>query len=89
MDDKVCAPFNRAQVEHLNHYQVSGYFHPFTCGDRDHPGHHVHPRMHDVGILIASRTGWYCPDCPYTQNWAWTWMTQSLPEDWKQPSSAV
>lgn len=55
--------FSDQQVKNLNLYQQSGVFHPFTCGNdscRD--------------ILIAKTSGWVCPSCDYTQNWAHEFM---------------
>lgn len=62
------APFNDDQVNSLNEYQADGFMHPFTCGNNS-----------NHGVLVATRIGWYCTDCDYTQNWAhgfmadWSW----------------
>lgn len=62
------APFTEEEVESLNGYQESGYGHPFTCGNNsDH-------------ILVATREGWVCPECDYTQRWAHKFMTDN---SWK------
>lgn len=63
MSDTIHAPWTPAQVEALNTYQRSGYFHPYTCGKRDQ-------WEHGEGELIATENGWVCPDCSYTQDWA-------------------
>lgn len=54
------APWTAEQVEALNEYQRLGYAHEFTCGN-DHDGDRV---------LVATRDGWRCPSCDYTQDWA-------------------
>jgi hypothetical protein len=54
---KIRAPFTDAQVSALNAYQRSGSFHPYTCAIDSTP-------------LIATRHGWGCPNCSYTQDWA-------------------
>lgn len=62
------APFTLEQVEQLARYQLQGYLHPFTCGQRgDHVGDDV---------LIPGRDGWRCPHegCDYTQTWAHAFM---------------
>lgn len=58
------APWTQAQVEALNAYQTAGEFHPFTCGN-DHGGDRV---------LVAVPSGWTCPGCDYTQDWAHGFM---------------
>lgn len=68
----VFAPWKSEQVRSLNNYQTSP-LHPFTCGvdSRHRP-------------LQATKRGWRCLDCSYTQNWAWkammdgTWETYLL-----------
>lgn len=59
------APWTEDQINSLNAFQVSGCYHPFTCGDcrKD---------------LIAAADGWHC-SCGYSQDWAhkimadWSW----------------
>jgi hypothetical protein len=67
---KISAPFTSEQAECLNRYQRSGEMHPFTCGgnrsDKDHLDHE--------GILVAVESGWICPFCDYTQDWAHDFM---------------
>ena len=61
----VKAPWTAEQVDALNRHQRAGFMHPFTCpgheggGDRD---------------LIATRRGWICCHCAYTQEWAHEFM---------------
>lgn len=61
-------PFTEDQVASLNAFQVSGYMHPFTCGNECRPG-----------VLIAQTDGWHCSTCGYRQDWAhdftadWSW----------------
>ena len=67
-------PFNDKQIESMNGFQSSGVFHPFTCGnDSNHAN------------LVATKDGWICIDCDYTQDWAHDWMTD---ESWKRASIA-
>jgi len=54
-------PWNDAEVLALNAYQQNPTFHPYTCGN-EHEG---------TKILIATNDGWVCPECDYTQKWAW------------------
>lgn len=64
--DKIYAPFTREQVVALNEWQRAEWLHPFTCRDRDdHVG---------GGELVATVSGWVCPQCPYTQDWAHRFM---------------
>lgn len=68
---KIEAPFTADQVASLNAYQISGFFHPFTCGADD---------CHGIR-LIAAGNGWHCASqtCDYRQSWAhefmadWSW----------------
>jgi hypothetical protein len=57
------APFTDEQVENLNAWQKMGWIHEYTCGNKD-----KHPK--DTGSLIATKKGWVCPYCNYTQAWA-------------------
>jgi hypothetical protein len=82
--DKVVAPFTKDQVESLNQYQASGYLHPFTCG---RPGRLNHGDYQ--GRLVATKDGWHCEGCDYTQDWAhswmadWGWMGAGQPLHWR------
>lgn len=64
------APWDAETVDGLNKYQRLGYLHPFTCpghdggGDRD---------------LVATRRGWICCHCDYTQDWAFRSMLDPPP----------
>jgi hypothetical protein len=67
MAERVDVPFTDEQVESLNAYQKSDYVHPYTCVCGDHIK------------LVATKDGWKCPRCTYTQLWAhlftadWSW----------------
>lgn len=79
--EKLVPPWNEAQVSRLNEYQASAGMHPFTCPNRD-MGHPWPFQDRDRGILLATRDGWVCAFCDYTQKWAWPWMTS---EHWFAP----
>lgn len=70
--EQIFAPFTSEQVQHLNEYQcgVNGGipFHPFTCRNRGDGNHGEEGG--DRGVLVATESGWVCPHCDYTQNWA-------------------
>ncbi len=71
------APWNAEQVENLKTYQQNRWVHPFTCGNRSAPGHEEYAEKHqerDVGLLIPTPSGWVCPVCDYTQDWAHSFM---------------
>ena len=51
--------FTDDQCFWLNANQHRGDIHPYTCGNNS---------THRP--LIATRKGWRCADCDYTQNWA-------------------
>lgn len=54
----VRAPWTDAQIECLRHRQNDKRTHPYTCGnDSQHTP------------LKATRSGWLCLDCGYTQDW--------------------
>lgn len=54
------APFTDEQVAALNRWQRSNFVHPFTCNG-----------VHDGDrVLVATRDGWVCRHCRYTQDWA-------------------
>jgi len=53
--------FTEEQVKNLNEYQKSPFFHPFTCAN-------------GCGPLIATKGGWVCSKCDYTQDWAHKFM---------------
>jgi hypothetical protein len=68
-DDRIYAPWTAAQVDALNSFQRCGYRHEFTC-----PGHDAGDRT-----LVATRRGWICPHCDYTQEWARAGMLELPP----------
>jgi hypothetical protein len=74
-------PFTEDQIKSLNEFQQRAIWHPFTCGNN-----HA-----EDDLLIAAETGWVCPNCDYTQDWAhdfmanWDWKkTSDAFEDWKK-----
>ena len=78
---KIKAPFTPEQVINLNAYQKQGHFHPFTCGSAkrcvEKVTHHSHKGdiVWEVSTtLVATEAGWVCPNCDYTQDWAWGFM---------------
>jgi hypothetical protein len=60
-------PWDDNTIKVLNKYQQSGWVHPYTCGDEN---------CRDV--LIATKDGWTCPSCDYTQSWAHGFHTRRL-----------
>jgi hypothetical protein len=73
MTETIAPPWTQEQVDALNAYQKAGRFHPFTCADRDMPGHSDHGDG-DIGVLVATKDGWICRDCDYQQAWAHAFM---------------
>ena len=72
-DDKIFAPFSADEVERINEFQLSGRWHPFTCGND-------HSRDEDDSpSLVAMSDGWHCPvaGCDWKQDWAWAFMVES------------
>lgn len=69
------APFTDEQVNNLNRYQKLGFIHEFTCGN-EHEGDNT---------LIATKDGWICPTCDYTQNWCHDFMldVDKIEENWR------
>ncbi len=69
--EHIYAPWTPEQVAALNRYQQLRDFHPFTCGSgRRQDEFH----LDDQGVLLATESGWVCPYCDYTQDWAIAWM---------------
>ena len=63
------SPWTAEQIETLNRLQRGElYGHPYTCPHRGEVPHH--DNGHDTGCLLATKGGWVCPDCGYTQDWA-------------------
>jgi predicted RNA-binding Zn-ribbon protein involved in translation (DUF1610 family) len=95
MDTVVTAPFSPEQVQALNEVQCGithpmAMGHPFTCPNRGDGvvyrsgradySRAVHGQeVGDLGVLIATESGWVCPYCGYAQDWAWAAMAQPLP----------
>lgn len=90
------APFSALQVDALNHYQIGVTSvlpgHPFTCPHRsdgityeDGLSDELHATHGseggDRGLLIASTSGWICPHCGYTQDWAHAFMADVRPSN--------
>jgi len=65
-------PWTQEQVDALNHFQNCGHVHPFTCGGNRTDAHH----LDGEGVLIATKDGWKCPYCDYTQNWCLDFMLE-------------
>lgn len=70
---QIHSPFTEEQVDGLNWYQHHAPMHPFTCAKRD-VGHPRGVNGEDHGILRATKDGWVCDWCTYTQDWAWAFM---------------
>lgn len=83
----LCPPWDASQVAALNEWQRSGFVHPFTCPNRD-DGHHVE-QFGDVGVLVATRDGWCCPSCSYTQQWAHRVMLETPCDPFGRPGSPL
>ncbi len=96
MQNQITAPFTAAQVDLLNQYQVginsviAG--HPFTCANRSDGVTYPEGKTDDSkathgqeggdrGILIATESGWVCPHCGHTQDWAHETMAVPSPVD--------
>lgn len=76
----IVAPWTDEQVETLNAFQRSGFFHPFTCGERDerHQQYRETNGDRDDGLLVAYNDGWRCPVCDWRQNWAHSFMADAV-----------
>lgn len=76
MSEQIQAPWDAETVKLLNEWQQSGVFHPYTCGrDRKDAQH-----LDGDGVLVATRDGWHCPYCEYTQMWALRPMSREILE---------
>ena len=67
------APWTEDQVAALQSHQENPRVHPYTCTQRDLPGHKEYAQkngQYDHGMLVPTPNGWVCPVCSYTQNWA-------------------
>lgn len=75
MTEKTNAPFTPDQVASINAYQISGVFHPFTCGSEG------------CGFDLKAIEGTLeCPKCDYTQDWVHAWMADW---SWKPPEGGL
>lgn len=74
MTDFTTAPWTEEQVAALNQFQNARWMHPFTCGKRE--GHPLDPEG-DYGVLVATKDGWICRHCDYTQDWAHDFMLKN------------
>jgi hypothetical protein len=74
------------QINNLNEYQECNWVHPFTCPNRG-DGKHIRNKR-DLSVLTATKTGWICLCCGYTQNWAHDFMFKGAPQNplflWKK-----
>ena len=77
---KIEAPWTIEQVRALNRYQRGRWMHPFTCGSGNRTDS-IH--LDGEGILVAVESGWICPFCDYTQNWAHDFMLNDPPLLWR------
>lgn len=66
--EKITAPFTQGEVDNINAYQQRDDVHPLTC-----PNNHG-----SETILEATKRRLICPECDYTQDWAWEMMAR----DW-------
>jgi hypothetical protein len=51
------APWTDEQIDALERFQHMPHAHPFTCPE------------HSDRALVATRKGWICRYCNYTQDW--------------------
>lgn len=81
MSSTIEVPWDTETVVALNKSQNSPNLHPFTCPNRSN--NHGWIGM-DNGTLFATKTGWICAFCDYTQDWAYTIMAEEQPGvlDW-------
>lgn len=75
--ERVSPPYSPEQIESINGFQKSGYWHPFTCANREHGGDDV---------LVATPDGMECPTCGYTQDWVHGFMADG---SWKELQGRV
>lgn len=66
------------EILNMNINQTSGMRHPFTCPNRGNGEHRTFNG--DLGALIATRRGWICCWCDYTQDWAHGFMAIEVPQ---------
>lgn len=80
MEDTV-QPWTVEQVKNLNAFQERGELHGFTCpnrGDDQHERDCERLELVDLGLLRATRNGWVCYSCAYTQKWAHKFMAEAV-----------
>lgn len=78
----IVAPWSKKQCDALNAWQKRSGVQRFMCsrhGDGEHKAAN--------GVLVATRNGWRCMDCPYTQTWAHDFMAE--PEARAKPIDAI
>jgi hypothetical protein len=89
LPERINAPFSATAVAALNRWQACGWTHPFTCANRNTAEHVTYAEAHgqgDHGILTATREGWVCPVCGYSQKWAHEFMLKVPPRPpWMVP----
>jgi hypothetical protein len=81
MGELIRAPWNDDQIDSLNSFQRAGVMHEFTCGN----SRGMNPTLeHSQRFpLVATKDGWICPYCDYTQDWAhdfmadWSWLPRT------------
>lgn len=101
---RITAPFSPEQVDALNQFQLGVSWcspgHPVLCPhwggsedalDDDAPagarithGEQGGP----LGVLVATASGWQCPHCDHSQNWAYGFMAQLAPQAFADDSIA-
>lgn len=65
------APWTEAEVDSLNACQQNSRYHPFTCENcRDNLGVTNTDGTSNDRLLVATKDGWICETCDYTQDWA-------------------
>lgn len=72
MEERFLTKMSADEIDRLNRSQTKGEFHPFTCPNRSDGEHREFNG--DKGALVATRRGWICPWCDYTQGWAHGFM---------------
>lgn len=80
------APFTDDQVQNLNENQVGlggPVLRAFTCRNSSDHRHGLEGGA--LGVLIATKSGWVCPHCSYTRDWAFAIMATRL----SRPPTAI
>lgn len=77
------APWTDKEVENLNIWQDSGYWHSWTCGLWEMTRKTT--KEDCSGQLVATNNGWTCPKCRrYTQNFAFKFMVNFDLKEYKK-----